>query len=123
MRKKIVEKCPVCDGDLTITQLSCHSCSTSINGSFELNELNQLSREEVDFVLAFLRVQGNIKQMEKIFNLSYPTIKKNLSAINDKLQNSEIIEDDFNEAEILEKIKTKELTVEEALEIINSGVK
>ena len=42
------------------------------------------------FVIAFVRCHGSIKQMEKFFGVSYPTIKNRLNRIGAQLPLAEI---------------------------------
>ncbi|HWW87627.1 MAG TPA: DUF2089 family protein [Vicinamibacterales bacterium] len=53
----------------------------AIEGRFELPSLARLSAEDQVFVAAFVRCHGSIKQMEKFFGVSYPTIKNRLNRI------------------------------------------
>jgi len=53
----------------------------AIEGSFELSQLAQLSLDDQVFVTAFVRCHGSIKEMERIFGVSYPTIKSRLNRI------------------------------------------
>src|SRR5262245_34703734 len=53
----------------------------AIEGRFELPPLARLGAEDQIFVAAFVRCHGSIKQMEKFFGVSYPTIKNRLNRI------------------------------------------
>src|SRR5437867_12832440 len=53
----------------------------TIEGPFTLPPLAQLPAEDQIFVAAFVRCHGSIKQMEKFFGVSYPTIKNRLNRI------------------------------------------
>jgi hypothetical protein len=53
----------------------------AIEGRFELPPLARLAAEDQIFVAAFVRCHGSIKQMEKYFGVSYPTIKNRLNRI------------------------------------------
>src|SRR4029453_17863033 len=57
----------------------------AIEGPFELPPLAQLSADDQVFVAAFVRCHGSIKQMEKYFGVSYPTIKNRLNKIGARL--------------------------------------
>jgi hypothetical protein len=57
----------------------------AIEGPFELPPLAQLSSDDQVFVAAFVRCHGSIKQMEKYFGVSYPTIKNRLNRIGAQL--------------------------------------
>ena len=62
----------------------------AIEGRFELPPLAQLAAEDQIFVAAFVRCHGSIKQMEKFFGVSYPTIKNRLNRIGTQLPFAEI---------------------------------
>jgi hypothetical protein len=53
----------------------------AIEGSFGLPPIARLTAEDQIFVAAFVRCHGSIKQMEKFFGVSYPTIKNRLNRI------------------------------------------
>jgi hypothetical protein len=62
----------------------------SIQGEFELPPLARLRYEDQVFVSAFVRSHGSIKDMEKAFGISYPTVKNRLNRIAQQLQLVEI---------------------------------
>ncbi|HVZ82653.1 MAG TPA: DUF2089 domain-containing protein [Terracidiphilus sp.] len=86
----------------------------AVEGAFTLPELARLSLEDQIFVTAFLKEHGSIKQMEQIFGVSYPTIKARLNRIAGQL---EFVETNPapSRAEVLERLKTGEITAEEAI--------
>jgi hypothetical protein len=71
-RPFVVERVRLADGERP---------GIAIEGSFELPQLAQLSVEDQVFVTAFVRCHGSIKEMERIFGVSYPTIKSRLNRI------------------------------------------
>ena len=52
--------------------------------------LARLAGDDQVFVAAFIRCHGSIKQMEKFFGVSYPTIKNRLNRIGAQLPFAEI---------------------------------
>src|SRR5512132_1222701 len=56
-----------------------------VEGQFEPPQLAQLSIDDQVFVAAFVRSHGSIKEMERIFGVSYPTIKSRLNRIAEHL--------------------------------------
>ena len=94
----------------------------SIEGRFELPPLAQLTAEDQVFVAAFVRSHGSIKQMEKYFGVSYPTIKNRLNKIGSQLSFVEIEQGPDTEVPAqstgatLDKLSRGELTVAQALE-------
>jgi len=57
----------------------------SIQGEFELPPIARLRYEDQVFVSAFVRSHGSIKDMEKAFGVSYPTVKNRLNRIAEQL--------------------------------------
>jgi hypothetical protein len=86
----------------------------AIEGSFELPQLARLELEDQIFITAFVRSHGSIKEMERIFGVSYPTIKSRLTRIADSL---EFVETNPNpsKSEILERLQRGETTAEDAI--------
>jgi hypothetical protein len=86
----------------------------AIEGSFELPQLARLDMEDQIFITAFVRSHGSIKEMERIFGVSYPTIKSRLNRIAGSL---EFVETNPmpSKAEILERLQQGEITAEDAI--------
>ena len=85
-----------------------------IEGSFELPQLARLSTDDQIFITAFVRSHGSIKEMERIFGVSYPTIKSRLTRIANRL---EFVETNPtpSKSEILERLQRGEITAEDAI--------
>ena len=81
--------------------------------------LTQLSSEDQVFVAAFVRCHGSIKQMEKFFGVSYPTIKNRLNRIGARLPFAEIAVPPETDADtkddLLSRLERGELTVDEVV--------
>lgn len=94
----------------------------AIEGHFELPPLARLAAEDQVFVAAFVRCHGSIKQMEKYFGVSYPTIKNRLNRIGSQLAFVEIEQGSETDApaqtpsEVLDRLSRGELTFAQALE-------
>ena len=94
----------------------------AIEGRFALPPLAQLSGDDQIFVSAFVRCHGSIKQMEKYFGVSYPTIKNRLNKIGGQLSFVEIEQSpDADQpaqdaSTVLDRLSRGELTVAQALE-------
>ena len=61
MKKKLLGTCPVCSEKLIVSELSCKSCGTKIQGEFKLGKFDYLSEELQNFALIFIKNAGNIK--------------------------------------------------------------
>lgn len=86
----------------------------AIEGEFEPPQLAQLSADDQVFVAAFVRSHGSIKEMERIFGVSYPTVKARLNRIAAHL---DFVETDPapSGADVIERLRRGELSVDEAL--------
>ena len=86
----------------------------AISGQFELPQLARLDMDDQIFITAFVRSHGSIKEMERVFGVSYPTIKSRLTRIADSL---EFVETNPtpSKAEILERLQRGEITAEDAI--------
>lgn len=79
----------------------------------------KLTIEDQVFVMAFIGSHGSIKEMEKIFGVSYPTIKSRLNKISEQLQLVDI-NPAPSKSEILEKLNHGEITAQEAAEMLRN---
>ncbi len=73
--------CPQCRGKLAIREYVCKKCNLTLRGEFDESGFENLSPEQLNFVKLFIFVQGNIREMEKCLNISYPTVKSRLAEI------------------------------------------
>ena len=88
-KKTFPTVCPSCGGILTVKSLHCAECDTTISGQFAIHPILRLTAEEQQFVTAFIRCSGSLKQMAADMGLSYPTVRNILDDIISKLQNYE----------------------------------
>src|SRR5215510_16577882 len=91
----------------------------AIEGTFEPPQLGQLGFEDQVFVTAFVRCHGSIKEMERIFGVSYPTIKSRLNRIAEKL---EFVETDPAPpaADVIDRLRRGEINAQQALSELES---
>ena len=94
----------------------------AIEGRFDVPPLAQLAADDQIFVAAFVRCHGSIKQMEKFFGVSYPTIKNRLNRIGTQLPFAEIDPESEPEpspaastGELLSQLEHGTLTVDQVL--------
>ena len=86
----------------------------AIEGAFEPPQLAGLSLEDQVFITAFVRCHGSIKEMERIFGVSYPTIKSRLNRIAQML---DFVETDPapSRADVIDRLRRGEITAQQAL--------
>lgn len=90
MEKELVAHCPRCSTKLLATRLVCRDCELELTGDFGLSKFDYLSADELDFVITFLKFQGNFKAVQEERGMSYPAVKKKFSEIIMKLGIDEI---------------------------------
>jgi hypothetical protein len=101
--------------DMVIERVRLVDTGIAVEGEFEPPPLSRLSGEDHVFVMAFIKCDGSIKEMERIFGISYPTVKSRLSRIASQLQFVENIPLS-REGEILASLERGEITAQEAIE-------
>jgi len=102
-------------GKLVIEKVRLINKDVSLEGNFELPPLANLTSDDQIFVAAFIRCHGSIKQMEKYFGVSYPTIKNRLNQIGKQLDFVEIDIESEDES-VLDRLEKGEISAKEAAE-------
>ena len=99
---------------LVVERVRLREQGISIEGEFEVPQLAGLTVDDQVFVTAFVRCHGSIKEMERIFGVSYPTIKARLNRISAGL---EFVDTDpaASRAEVLDRLKRGEITAAQAV--------
>jgi len=80
---KLPGQCPICHGDLEVTRVYCAHCDTTMEGHFapSANPFGVLSKDQMFFLMTFIRCEGRFNRMEEELNLSYPTLRNRLQEI------------------------------------------
>ena len=76
---KIINTCPVCSEKLIATELHCAACGLTLKNTFELDEhpqhgetiFDRLNPQQTNFLLTFLRQQGNMKAVQGELGIKY----------------------------------------------------
>ena len=112
------------DGEFTVERVRLTDKEIAIEGRFDLPPLARLSAEDQVFVMAFVQCHGSIKQMERIFGISYPTVKKRLDGIASRFEfvisDPEPI-DDAERSEVIDQLERGEISVDEAVERLSES--
>jgi hypothetical protein len=78
--------CPACHQVLRVTRLICDNCSTAVEGGFTLPVLGRLDAEDQAFVLSILKASGSLKELARLYGISYPTVRNRLDTLIDKVK-------------------------------------
>jgi hypothetical protein len=130
MPHDVISTCPVCSNELAVTRLHCRSCGTTLEGDFSVGRFGRLNREQVVLLESFLRSRGNLRDMERELNISYPTVRSRVEALIRALgfgprADGETVEDAGGEApatrqEILERLARHEISADAAATAIRA---
>lgn len=103
--------------EFTVERVRVRRTGVAIEGPFELPQLARLSVEDQVFVTAFVLSHGSIKEMERVFGISYPTVKGRLNRLAGSLQFV-----DTNplpsRTEVLDRLERGELEADEAVRML-----
>lgn len=99
---------------VTVEKVRLIEDDVSIEGSFFLPSLANLSHEDQVFVMAFVRAHGSIKEVEGMFGISYPTVKNRLNRIASQLELVEVVVSRDDE-DVLEMLQSGDINVDEAI--------
>ncbi len=115
MPKKFISRCPVCDGELVVSQMRCTACQTQIETQIEAPVFFRMPLDLQHFVMVFLRNRGNIRDVEKELGISYPTVCKKLDMVNELLGNRK---SPIDRLEILERLERGDITAQDAAKLL-----
>jgi hypothetical protein len=124
MEKRILQECPLCGTTLKVRVLQCPSCHSRIEGNFDPphSKIFSLSRRDVDFIELFVRVRGNIKEMEKALGVSYPTVRSMLDGIIERMGYP--VKESFDKKhrlDIIEQLEQGKISAQKAAELLETG--
>ena len=106
------------DREFVVTGVRLIKSDVRIEGDFDLPPLARLRYEDQVFLSEFVRSHGSIKDMEKAFGVSYPTVKNRLNRIAAqlKLVHVEIEPPAPSGDDVLGRLERGEITADEAAE-------
>ncbi len=78
---RTVAWCPACGAPLEVRRLQCPACATAVEGRFPASPFAALAADQLGFLEVFLRARGNLREVERVLGLSYPTVRARLDAL------------------------------------------
>jgi len=121
MAHRTIGRCPVCNDTLEVRRLECVNCGTAVEGRFVQSKFDRLTPEQQEFVEVFLLARGNIKEVERVLGISYPTVRNRLDgvleAMGHKVERDNTAASD-RRAEILAALDRGEITAAEAIKML-----
>lgn len=136
-------RCPVCSEELTVTQLHCRTCDTTISGHFSagaaatiaeeklpaLQIFARLTPEQLAFVETFVKNEGKITRVEEELGISYPTVRARLNEViralghqpREEQQEADERARALSRREILRSLADGRISSDEAARLLRSG--
>jgi hypothetical protein len=135
--KNHLHSCPKCGCHLTITRYDCSNCGTRIEGEFLGCPFCQLDEEDRLFALIFIQTEGNMKDVERLMGISYPTVKSRLARLNHvlrgevpgisinnnvKISELSVIPNVLDRSKILDRLASGDITPTEAAKLLRGEI-
>lgn len=113
--------CPVCGEHLSVTRLGCTACGTELAGLFSSCPFCSLGQKDLDLLRVFLTSRGNLREVERHLQVSYPTARQRFAELLDKLGLVEEPEPSVRtREEILAGVAAGEISTEDAQRLLSS---
>ncbi|MCD4707124.1 MAG: DUF2089 domain-containing protein [Candidatus Sabulitectum sp.] len=112
-------RCPSCNGVLNPVKYVCRDCKTEVTGDFAMCPSCSLDADNRNLLELFLLARGNLKAVQRMLGVSYPTARARIEEMFNALENRMEIKD--TSLSMLEQLHKGEITVEDALETLNEN--
>lgn len=113
---KIPHKCPSCGKKLAVTSMKCGECGAAIEGSFDVCPVCQFDPEIQALFDLFMSSRGNVKDVQRRMNLSYPTVRSKMEEMFQKYEERK--PPLKSRLEILRMLRNRTITAAEAEEML-----
>ena len=95
-----------------VTELRFPTSGVTVRGVFELNEFAVLTPDNLEFLRLYIRVRGNLKEVERVLGVSYPTVRARFDTLLRAIGYEPELADPH--AQVLSSLERGEITPEEA---------
>ncbi|MCD6588138.1 MAG: DUF2089 domain-containing protein [Candidatus Fermentibacteraceae bacterium] len=109
-------RCPSCNGVLNPVKYVCSNCGTEVSGDFSVCHFCSLDTENRQLLELFLLARGNLKAVQRMLGVSYPTARTRVEEMFNALENAMKSED--TSIQVLEQLHSGKISVEDALDAI-----
>jgi len=112
--------CPACDKPMQIRSYGCPACGTEVHGRFSGCSFCRMSDEDRYLCLVLVQCEGNLKDVQRVMGISYPTVKSRLVRVRKALQGSSPAEPPMEPAgkdasDVLAALERGEIEFDEAM--------
>jgi hypothetical protein len=122
MASGLPSRCPSCGGRLVVTRLECPGCGAGVTGEFEPCPACRLEGDRRMILDVFLRSRGNIREVQRVLGVSYPTARARMDEVLDDLDPGSVSGAPREEpADVLRSLRVGEIDLETALRMLEGG--
>ena len=110
--------CPVCGDRLLTTRLGCTSCGTEVSGLFTSCSYCGLSEVEEEMLRVFLVSRGNMKELARFLQVSYPTARQRFAELLERMGLADELA--RRRDDVLRRLAAGEIEVDEAERLLGA---
>ncbi len=118
-RAQAPSRCPSCSGVLNPVKYVCSQCGTEVSGDFTVCPFCSLDGENRRLLELFLLARGNLKAVQRMLGVSYPTARTRIEEMFNTLETR--MSGEERSMDILEKLHSGEISVEDAIDSLSGG--
>jgi len=111
--------CPSCRGTMVITRARCSRCSVTLDGLFSPCPYCMLDDEQTALLRLFLATRGNLREMGRSLELSYPTVRSRLEEL--LLALGIVEKDELSPLAVIRSLRDGKVSVDEATRLLSTG--
>jgi len=116
---KVPPKCPSCGQKLVVSRMACSGCGSTLEGSFDPCPVCRFDPDIDRLFDLFMTSRGNLKEVERRMNCSYPTVRGKMEEMFRKYD--ELKPQHQSRMEILRLLREGSITAAEAEELLAKG--
>lgn len=119
--RTVIDRCPVCGEEMTVSRLECHGCGSELHGQFALGSLYRLNAEQTRFVEVLLKNRANVLKAAEELAIPYAAARGRLEEVMTTLGFAVTPEETLapeKRREILDQLAQGKLTADEAAKLL-----
>jgi hypothetical protein len=116
---RIPHQCPSCGKKLQVTAMKCGACGASLEGSFEPCPVCRFDPDLQGLFDLFMTSRGNLKEVERKMNCSYPTVRSRMEEMFQKYEESKPPQ--MSRIGVLKMLRDGKITAAEAESMLRRG--
>jgi hypothetical protein len=116
----LITRDPASGGEMIVTRLECPGSGTILEGRFSLGWIGRLSTEQLNFIGQLLKNRNNLQKLANELGVAYNTARSRLDEVVEALGGPAEEGDDQVLHDVIEKLSTKEISFDEAMNQLKS---